>query len=70
MVRICIAEDDRPASRSMALIAPGRRAAPVGCSSNATDERSVEDRSDAGAPDVDGNQTLNPLRSPRRLRTR
>ena len=55
MVRICIAEDDRRASSGVwlliALLVVALLA--VGCSSNATDERSVEDRSDAGAPDVD-----------------
>ncbi len=55
MDRICIAEDDRRASSGVwlliALLVVALLA--VGCSSNATDERSVEDRSDAGAPDVD-----------------
>ena len=55
MVRICIAEDDRRASSGVwlliALLVVALLA--VGCSSNATDERSGEDRSDAGAPDVD-----------------
>ena len=55
MARICIAEDDRRASSGVWLLIALLVVAllSVGCSSNAADERSVEDRSDAGAPDVD-----------------
>jgi hypothetical protein len=55
VVRICIAEDDRRASSGVRLLIALLVVAllAVGCGSNATDERSVEDRRDAGAPDVD-----------------
>ena len=42
----------------------------VGCGPNATDERSVEDRSDAVLRTQVSNQTPDPLRSSRRPRTR